>query len=497
MRTSCFVLLCLLHAAQSTAATLTVSNVADSGSGSLRQAILDSNATTGPNTIQFAIPGSGPFTITLASQLPGITHSVTVDGYSQTGSMMNANSPDNGGLNGVLQIEVTYSGSCCIYGFVVGAKDGVTLTVQGLALNNIGAAAISGTVQMGTSQINAYGNYFGTTIEGTAANGTNGYAVATNGTPAQIGGQMPWQRNLVAGTQNGITISSSSIVEGNLIGTDVSGTQALANLNYGVVVDFESIATRIGGDTPAARNVISGNGRIGVLVENHYTGAGPIAWQIFGNYIGTDWTGTHPLPNGTTPTAPFGGVVVGSNSATLFVPPIGGFGPGEANLIAYNAGPGISADGNYTSASFDDRGNRIHHNFGVLRRDIDIGSTGHTLNDAGDADAGTNNVQNWPQVTAASLAGDQLSVTYVVDSATTHSTYPLRVDFYADIQGGSGAWIGEDIYTAANAQLPRSVTLTVPVGVKGMSFVATATTADGYSSEFSPAYDVIFEYDFE
>lgn len=41
------------------AATFTVTNINDSGSGSLRQAILDSGSSAGSHTIQFAIPGLG------------------------------------------------------------------------------------------------------------------------------------------------------------------------------------------------------------------------------------------------------------------------------------------------------------------------------------------------------------------------------------------------------------------------------------------------------
>ena len=149
------------------------------------------------------------------------------------------------------------------------------------------------------------------------------------------------------------------------------------------------------------------------------------------------------------------------------------------------------------AASFDNRGNAIHHNYGEVRRDIDIGSTGRTPNDADDADTGTNNVQNWPQIVSASLSGNELAVTYLVDSTTANSTYPLRVDFYADRRGGSGDWLGQDIYTADLAQTQRTVILTLPPGAKGIPFVATATSATGYGSELSPAWDVIFEDDFE
>src|SRR3954471_20591744 len=67
------------------AATLIVSNTGDSGAGSLRQAILDANATNGLDTITFQIPGGGPYTITPASALPAITDAVLIDGTTQPG----------------------------------------------------------------------------------------------------------------------------------------------------------------------------------------------------------------------------------------------------------------------------------------------------------------------------------------------------------------------------------------------------------------------------
>src|ERR1039457_4729828 len=67
------------------AATLPVSNANDSGAGSLRQAILDANATSGLDTIIFQIPGSGVHTIVLLAALPAITDPVVIDGTTQPG----------------------------------------------------------------------------------------------------------------------------------------------------------------------------------------------------------------------------------------------------------------------------------------------------------------------------------------------------------------------------------------------------------------------------
>ena len=59
---------------------------ADSGGNcTLRAAIQEANASAGADTINFAIAGAGVHTITLGSQLPTITGTVTIDGTTQPG----------------------------------------------------------------------------------------------------------------------------------------------------------------------------------------------------------------------------------------------------------------------------------------------------------------------------------------------------------------------------------------------------------------------------
>jgi len=497
-----------------------VVNTADSGVGSLRQAIIDANASTGASTIGFDIPGSGVQTITLASQLPAINAagtltSLLIDGFSQPGSVPNTNAPDQGGLDAQLMIEVVGSGG---YGFLYDCcgHPYLTLTFQGLALHGF-INVISGQSNTTTpkAKLIVYGCYIGTKIDGTAlpSLGNSSSAVNVGNDDAQIGGTLSWQRNLLSGNGGagvyGGGPNDTVVVEGNLIGTDASGTGAIPNggaTNWpGIVVQGNLPGLRIGctgaGCTGAtSRNVISGNYTFGIGVWDSY-GTGTGGLQIKGNYIGTDWTGTQHLSNGNVNTqfTQYGGGIQLQGSPSAFTPAtvIGGSSPGEANVIAYNLGPGITGYGNYPGASFDAQGNEIHHNRGVGFANIDIGSSGPTANDVDDADTGTNDLQNWPGITAFSLNGNQLNVTYLVDSTTANSTYPLRIDFYANVQGGSGILLAQDSYPASSAQQPRSVTLTVPAGAHATSIVATATNADGHTSEFSPAFDVIFEDSYE
>src|SRR5262249_2043361 len=140
-------------------ATFTVINTADSGPGSLRQAILDANADATPDAIAFDIPAAGVHTISPTSPLPAITAPVVIDGTTQPGWSPNTNGP---GLadNAVLLIELDGS---------TAHGNGLTLshdsTVQGLVINRFGA----GIMMSGSSRNLIQGNFIGTNAAGTAA----------------------------------------------------------------------------------------------------------------------------------------------------------------------------------------------------------------------------------------------------------------------------------------------------------------------------------------
>jgi hypothetical protein len=104
--------------------TFAVINTDDSGPGSLRQAILDSNAATGQtNTIDFDIPGPGVQTITPASPLPAITQAVLIDGFTQPG------------YAGTPLIEVS--------GSQIGGGDGLTITGSGVTVRGLDITGFS------------------------------------------------------------------------------------------------------------------------------------------------------------------------------------------------------------------------------------------------------------------------------------------------------------------------------------------------------------------
>lgn len=320
------------------AATISVDNTSDTEAGSLRQAILDANSSVGvPDTIVFNIPGAGPHTIQPLSQLPAISDPLTIDGYTQGSgtpdpsddAIPNSN-PVGQGLNTTLKIEIdgTSAGSGT-FGVLVENLEGECL-IRGLAINRFGR--IGALIVDSTSTL-LEGCFIGTDVTGQTAlpNGAEGVVVA-GGSSNVIGGTVPQARNLISGNNlNGVLIVASGAgvtldarVQGNLIGTDVDGMEALPNGGSGVGVVFSN-RTTIGGIDPEAGNLISGNLLHGVVLddranENH----------IQGNRIGTNVDGSGLLPNVI-------GILVASTDTPAVNNTIGGADPGSGNLIGGNA----------------------------------------------------------------------------------------------------------------------------------------------------------------
>jgi hypothetical protein len=208
----------------------------------------------------------------------------------------------------------------------------------------------------GASENEVYGNLIGTDFSGTAKVGNRlaGVELDFGSNGNTIGGTSRFTGNVISGQTSGVNIleSSANYVEGNFIGTDVSGTATLSN-NYGVTISGNSNCNIIGGKTPGARNIISGNVMAGVQISAGTTN------YISGNYIGTDVSGTARLGNG------FYGVWVHGGDGSV----IGGSEAGDGNVISGNgfagggqpngqgifldAGTGARIQGNYVGTSSD------------------------------------------------------------------------------------------------------------------------------------------------
>lgn len=351
----------------------------------------------------------------------------------------------------------------------------------------------------GTSDGNVVqGNLIGTDAAGTGAlpNSNAGVALlfstTTNNT---IGGTSPSARNLISGNA-GYGVESLSgvtpvnVVEGNYIGTDVSGQVALPNDFDGIFVSSGSLT--IGG-TGGARNVISGNSGNGVRLR---CSAGDI---LQGNYIGVAADGLAILPNsgdGVSISCFFEGGApsrrqLKPNLAITYNNLIGGEGAGEGNTIANNLGNGVTVGINSSDII---TGNAILANsiFSNTNLGIDLGNDGVTQNDASGHN-GPNDFQNFPVINLAVTTGTQTTIKGTLDS-TANSDF--IVEFFSnDTCDPSGYGEGQTflgsttVTTDGSGHVSFNVTLNAAT-TPGQDITSTATNAFGDTSEFSQCFAI-------
>ena len=521
----------VLLASSAYAATYTVTNTADTGAGSLRQAILDANGSAGADTIAFNIVGSGVHTITPVNALPNLTEALTINGYSQPGASPNSNAPSQGS-NAAIRIEINGQN----LGF---SQNGLTasapVTIRGLAINRAFNAGIA--LLAGANGSVVAGNFLGTDPAGGSIPGAENFGVDLGGTiGVTIGGTAPADRNVIAGNAGAnIYLNDSgapnTVVKGNLIGLNAAGTAALSVPGpYGGIYVRVGTGVLIGGPTAADRNVISGHPQSGVVIG--YTVGGTAAQgTIEGNYIGTDVTGTLPISNAAGIFIPNsncivrnnviagnsgygilsegganhviqGNVIVTDETATRDLGnggggisvaganwTIGGTGAGEANVIAHNRGLGgiVLASGSSVTARI--RANRIFDNK-PLGIDLLTFSGGVTPNDAGDTDDGPNGLQNFPIVKSVTPGNPTSNVQGVLNSAAATA---FDIDLFSNpvcLPRPQDYLEGETYLGSTQVTTDGSGNATFNVDVPfvllaGQSVTATATDPTGKTSEFS------------
>ncbi|MDH5775196.1 MAG: DUF4347 domain-containing protein, partial [Nitrospirota bacterium] len=376
---------------------------------SLREAIEAANNTLGTDTISFDISDplvSGAHTIDLLSALPDITDAIIIDGTSE---------PDYAGTP-IIELNGTSAGAGVDGLRLVAGSDGST--IQGLVINRFGGDGIE--INNSDNNIIA-GNYIGTDVTGLVdlGNGLDGIRVDSS-TNTLIGGSTVSARNIISGNSSaGIRdfYSTGTTILGNYIGVDATGIVALGNSGMGISLWGGSNAV-VGGSGANEGNVISGNSGQGILL---YSGSGH---TIQGNYIGTDTSGTIDLGNLQN------GIVATLTSMNNL---IGGTGAGEGNVIAFNSLVGVAVS---TGSGNSILGNAIYSNDDL---GIDLGTTGVTANDAGDADTGGNLLQNYPVLTTVNTTGGQVSISGTLNS-TASTTF--RIEFYASA-AADGTGYGE------------------------------------------------------
>lgn len=319
-----------------------VTNTADSGQGSLRRALENANALPGRDSITFAIPGTGPHTISLQSPLPGITEEVVVDGATQAG------------FDGLPVVEVDGTGVTGT-GFEIHAGN---VTLRGLSVTNFpndGVVILPGAM--------------GTTIE-TSAIGTDRVGTPGKGNQQagirQQGSGGTLLNNLISGNgQSGVVLDGSAatgnLVQGNVIGLDPSGAGPLANGWNGVTLSDGASNNIFQGNT------ISGNTLYGIDIQHSGTLLPVTGTQILGNSVGLTLagevvrhSGTDFIDGSSVNWGAFdrgnqeGGIRLQSATGTV----IGT--PGQGNTISGNRGDGVRVEGDATGVTL--RANRIGTN---------------------------------------------------------------------------------------------------------------------------------------
>jgi len=504
------------------AGAIQVVNTNDSGTGSLRQAVLDANAAPG-SSITFAIPGSGVHVITLTTGQLEIDHSMTIDGYTQTGASPNTLAVGN---NAVILIEIDAGNASSIFNIIGGSSliQGLSMVNSSIAIasnsagnvirgNFVGVDHTGNVASRGYLQIEAanntiggaapsarnviagnnifldialapgtivQGNYFGLNAAGTTAltGPSIGISVGPGSAGSVVGGSIAGAGNVIGnwGTNAIQIVTDGVVVQGNLIGTDATGTHML-NTNggqIGINVALPAAASAIiGGSVAAAGNTISSAHGSGIFLQ----GAADSTTTILGNRIGTDVTGILPFPNSQS------GVCIQSGLAT-----IGGINAGEGNRIAFNQTNGVNVSG----TGYAIRGNSFEGNAGLgiaLSSRCDLKSN-PTPNDDGDGDTGPNNLQNYPIVTSVTYGASTTRVQGQFNSAP-NTTYAL--DFYENpacsnrpqefLQGK--IYRGSDhVTTDASGNGVIDTVLNVAVE-NGARMAMTATDPLGNTSEFS------------
>jgi parallel beta-helix repeat protein len=433
-------------------ATFTVTSALDAGEGTLRQAILDANAAPGLDVIEFSI-GEGLATIRPAAALPDITQSILLDARSQPGYF---DVP-------LIELDGSDAGPDASGLTLLGGAN----VIQGLIINRFGQDGL--VIRDYGSPNFIQGNYIGTDATGAQAqpNGRHGVFI-TQAANNNIGS------NLISGnTGDGIHLNASSdtFIYDNRIGTDIGGVLALGNANGVAIVDSANIyVAGIDRETlyidPAARNLISGNRLDGIDI----TGAASIGNIIYANNIGADDYDNPVLGNRH-------GIAI-RNSAS--------FSSIRQNFIGGNSQSGILILDNAAQNRIQD--NSIFANL----IGIDLGGDGVTANDADDADAGPNALQNYPILSRVYLIDGQIHV-----QGSLHST--PNTGFEIQLFLTPAPTTQEEL---AQGQTPLSVSLNGTTDQNGFSsfatefpwpdaigdvFTATATDSDGNTSEFSPA----------
>ena len=262
----------------------------------------------------------------------------------------------------------------------------------------------------------------------------------------------------------------ANTVQGNFIGTNVTGTAAIANGSFGITVG--GTGNTIGGTIAGAGNVVSGNGSMGIAFAVGATGN-----TVQGNRVGTDPTGMVAVGGQTV-----SGIEVDASNNT-----IGGTLAGIGFIgFRFNGGAGVRVSAGTGSGI---NGNSIFSNGGL---GIALGQAGvPNVNDPGDPDVGPNNLQNYPVLTSASAGVGTVTVSGTLNS---NASTAFRLEFFANVTcDASTHGEGQSFVGFANVATDGSGNATfgpLVFGAPAGQTVVTVTATDplNNTSEFSQCF---------
>jgi len=327
------------------------------------------------------------------------------------------------------------------------------------------------------------GNFFGTNAAGTAAIG-NGFADPAHGylyagvemfggaQSTTIGGAVAGAGNVISGNAaQGVYISDAgtngTVVQGNIIGLNATGTSAIANGSTGVILYGGTTSNTVGGTMAGARNYISGNGGDGVVIAVTGTSGN----LIQGNTIGLNFAGA-AAGNLGRGVSIFGGATQNT---------IGGNATGAGNII--------TASGNEGIAMFDASDIRDAFSRNSIFAN---GAKGIALFNS------ANNSQPFPALgtPVLSTVGNP-SGTDIPGSLTAAGNATYTIEFFASLTSdpsgfGEGQFFLGSTSVTTNGGGTGSFTASLGVTVPaGYVIAATATDSLGNTSEFSAVQSVV------
>ena len=275
--------------------TNVVTTTADVGTGSLRAAMY--YVTDHPGAmVKFNIPTSDPgysngvFNLHLTGYLPPlVTNGMVIDGSTQPGFTSKPLIVVDGSQ--IIPETFTPTSGLLIYSASNQVKN---VAFQGFNWNGLTleyADATNNTVA---------GCWLGLASSGSNAtpNAFQGILIDQGASRNTIGGTNALARNVISGnSQYGLWISNTNttgnVVLGNYIGTNATGSFAVSNAFGGIGLFASAAGQLIGGTNTLARNVISGNGSAGIWLS----GAGVSNNVVENNFIGLNAAGTAAIPN--------------------------------------------------------------------------------------------------------------------------------------------------------------------------------------------------------